>query len=859
VPPSGVHRLARLGSARSRYIAPVEEGERWVTRCPVPACAIDARNSIVAWNEAASRLLSWKAHDVLGRPLVAIAAPGSASALEQFVVDVVAGEQHGIDVELRRQDGSRVPAHLDGGLLREPGEVPVVVAVVTDLTSSVAASDDAKREAERLRALMHNVSDTITVLDQEANVVFLGGNPGGTLGYDDAALHGASALDHLHPDDLERIAAEWARLLAAPGAEVRTEYRVGTASGGWEYADATAVNLLHDPLIGGILLTSRNITDRKRNELLLAAQASSLARLIEGAPISEVIHGIQSALHELLPEAIVAVVGAEPVQLLTDPVPFVPHGYRNAIEAWKAHAGPPMPDGGTILCLDTGADEAMRELDHVLRPHGYTCAWVLPLVAARGARWIGHLLVHLPTAREPDEADRKVLDALRGLALIAIEHGRAEWLAREALYDSLTGLPNRTLIRDRLGRALAKRERDGTVVGLIFFDLDNFKVINDSLGHAAGDELLRVVARRLESAVRPGDSVGRLGGDEFVVVCDTRADEDVIGVAARIVDAFGAPFMVGHTERYVSASFGIALARRGDDDPEALLRDADAAMYHAKERGRARYEVFDDSMRVRALERLSLETSLRGAAARDEFRLHYQPIIEFSTGSIVGAEALLRWVPHHGRVVPAKDFIDLAESTGVITGIAPWVFREACAVAGRWQLDPGGARLSVAVNLSARQLTDPQVVTQLGRAIDVAGVDPTAICIEVTEHTLMENEVRTTGVLAALKDLGVRLAIDDFGTGYSSLSYLRHLPVDVVKVDRSFVDGLGRDVVDTRIMAAVIGLAHSLELEVVAEGVETEQQHAALLDLGCDGGQGYFWSTALAEAEFNRFVAGSHG
>jgi diguanylate cyclase (GGDEF)-like protein/PAS domain S-box-containing protein len=416
-------------------------------------------------------------------------------------------------------------------------------------------------------------------------------------------------------------------------------------------------------------------------------------------------------------------------------------------------------------------------------------------------------------------------------------------LTHMALHDSLTGLPNRTLALDRLSLALARTERHPFSVAVLFLDLDRFKVINDSLGHNLGDQLLVAVAARLREAVRPSDTVARIGGDEFVVVCeDITGVEDAARIAERIAHALTRPFDLEDDEVLLATSVGIALSSGPGDTPETLLRDADAAMYRAKESGRNRYEVFDSSMRVQAVERLDMEQALRRALGRSEFRLFYQPVLDMETGTVVGVEALLRWDhPERGLLRPAE-FISLAEETGLILPIGTWALQEACRQAQIWrEADPDQPPLTIAVNLSARQLAQPDVADMVAEALESTGTDPGQVWLEITESVLTGETDVTVGALRALKALGVRLSVDDFGTGYSSLLYLKRFPVDTLKVDRSFVAGLGTNADDTAIVAGVVGLAQTLGLTAIAEGVETEKQRAALQALGCDLAQGYLF------------------
>ncbi|MDQ1490075.1 MAG: hypothetical protein QOJ23_2589 [Actinomycetota bacterium] len=427
-------------------------------------------------------------------------------------------------------------------------------------------------------------------------------------------------------------------------------------------------------------------------------------------------------------------------------------------------------------------------------------------------------------------------------------------LARQAVHDALTGLPNRVLVAERLEQALARSARTGSEVAVLFIDLDRFKLINDGRGHDAGDKLLVTVADRLRLVVRAGDVVARFGGDEFVVMCeDQTAAFEAALVAERITEVLREPVVVDGQEIFLSASIGIAVAD-GTGSPESLLRDADAAMYRAKDRGRARSEFFDATMRTEAIEHLETQNALHRAVERDELRLHYQPVVELESGAVVGVEALVRWEHPALGLVPPGAFIPLAEETGLIVPIGAWVLDEAMAQLARWRERNWGRSLTVNVNLAARQLRQPDLVPGLMRTLLTTGVEPASLCLELTETTFMEDGGGHRDTLAGIRSLGIGLAIDDFGTGYSSLTYLKRFPVNVLKIDQAFVRGLGEDASDTAIVKSVIDLAHALGLVVVAEGVETGDQVSHLRRLGCDLAQGYFFARPQPAADLERLL-----
>ena len=419
----------------------------------------------------------------------------------------------------------------------------------------------------------------------------------------------------------------------------------------------------------------------------------------------------------------------------------------------------------------------------------------------------------------------------------AVERKRAEVeLAHQALHDALTGLPNRALFLDRLGQALTRLSRHSTTLGVLFLDLDRFKIVNDSLGHDAGDRLLVMVADRLAGVLRAGDTAARFGGDEFVILCEEIAGErHAIAVAERIAESLGEPFLLGDEEVFVRTSIGIALAASPNHRPEALIRDADAAMYRAKERGGGGYEVFDDAMRARAVRRLDTENALHRALERGEFELYYQPQYRLATGALAGVEALVRWNHRDRGLVAPDDFIATAEETGLVIELGAWVVEAAARQATLWPIE-------MAVNVSGRQCAHPDFVELVSDIVRRTGVDPARFCLEVTETAVMADETVSLDVLTRLKQLGVSLAIDDFGTGYSSLQALQRFPFDIVKIDRSFVEGIEVKEQEAAIVAAVISLAHALDLVAVAEGVETAGQAERLRALGCDIAQGFHFA-----------------
>jgi diguanylate cyclase (GGDEF)-like protein len=504
--------------------------------------------------------------------------------------------------------------------------------------------------------------------------------------------------------------------------------------------------------------------------------------------------------------------------------------------------------GASCVLLDVPATDRDR-LDGL--KHMHTAAPDVPIIVLSDQASEAAGLVSVKAGAQDHLLKSELHPALLSRAVrYAIERKRSEVeLTHQALHDPLTGLPNRALFFDRLSVALDRCRRASTWVAVLFLDVDGFKQVNDSLGHAAGDRLLVELAGRLHEMLRPMDTVARFGGDEFTLLFeDLESEREAVLIAERISRSASMPVSLGESQTSFTVSIGIAIVQEPVGSPDQVIRDADAAMYRAKELGGARLELFDESSRQRASERLQLEGALRRAVERSELRVHYQPTMSLNSEmGLSGFEALVRWEhPERGLIAPSE-FMAIAEDTGLIVPIGDYVLEQALSQVGRWR--QSWPSMTMSVNLSTRQLEDPGLASRLARTLNASGTDPAALCLEVTEDSVEHNPELAVRMLSALKTVGVRLALDDFGTGYSSLSSLRKLPVDVLKIHESFVTGLDNGSGDGAIVGAVVELGHALGLNVVAEGVETDVQLSRLRDLGCDGAQGYLFGRPVTEDE----------
>ncbi len=505
-----------------------------------------------------------------------------------------------------------------------------------------------------------------------------------------------------------------------------------------------------------------------------------------------------------------------------------------------------------VLNLCVHPEGFQRLQDKMLQQGGKTSGFVAQL-----RRHDGGIIWVEVSSRVVNDATGRVLyheGAIQDITERRHAEARIHHLAH---HDDLTGLPNRVMFKHRLEQAIIEAERRGRVLAVLLLDMDRFKTINDTLGHGVGDGLIQVVADRLRACVREVDMVSRLAGDEFaVIVPDLAHAEDAARVAQKILDSFAYSYRVGEYELFMSASIGIVLFPLDGATPEALLKNVDTAMYHAKEQGRSAYQFYAAAMNAKAFERLALENALRHALERDEFLLHYQPQIDLESGKIIGMEALIRWRHPELGIISPLQFIPIAEDTGMIGSIGEWVLRTACLQNKAWQ-NQGLPPVCMAVNLSARQLRQSTLIYTVAQILQETGLEPCHLELELTETMLMQNAETAIITLKALDAMGIDISIDDFGTGYSSLGYLKRLPISTLKIDRSFVNDIPTDHDDAAITMAIIAMAHNLGIRVVAEGVETAEQRAFLIEHHCDAMQGYYFSRPLPADEAARLLVSS--
>jgi len=673
--------------------------------------------------------------------------------------------------------------------------------------SDEVAGVQLRRSEARLHALLHDTDVVVAVVDGDGLLTYASPATERLVGRPVAALLGSVPLELVHPGDRERAVAAARASFDQPGASARVEVRLRHEDESWRTVEVVVTNRVDEPAIEGFVVTALDVTEQRVVEAALTEVRARFHATFDHSPTGAALTTLDGRVLRAN-RSLAQMLGMDEKAL--EGVSLVALAHHEDRDA-------------AMSALQTAAD-GYGVGDRVEQ------CWVhadgRPLAATVSSSLVrGHdgeplyLVTHVENTSDHQE--------------------RGRLLAHQAAHDPLTGLPNRSMFLEELRLALShaeSRER----IAVLFIDLDRFKVVNDSLGHPAGDRLLMTIADRLRAATRPSDMVARFEGDEFTVLCAGVSDESGgRAVAARLVEAISKPVLIAEGEVFVTASVGIAIANGEMETPETLLRNADAAMHRAKDEGRDRTACFASEAHAQVVHHFRTANDLRRALERNELRLHYQPIVRLDDGRVTGFEALIRWEhPERGLVGPGE-FIDLAEETGLIVPMGRWVFETACRQLVWWHQQ--GADVTVSVNLAARQLAEPTLPDDFARVLHATGVRPDAVWLELTESALMRDAESTIASLRALRALGVHLAVDDFGTGYSSMSYLKRFPVDSLKIDRTFVDGLGRDPEDSAICAAVVSLAHALEMRAVGEGIETAEQLAELRALGCEYGQGYLF------------------
>jgi diguanylate cyclase (GGDEF)-like protein/PAS domain S-box-containing protein len=799
-----------LRESESRFRALVETASDAIL-------TVDDGGRILFANPAAEKIFGYPVGAMLGEPLDTLV-PGCPPLAELSPAPDAhdSGEpavpRDRAELTGRHASGREIPLDVSVGLFPRDGK-QVLTFIARDITERRLSERALHDSEERLRTLVNNAPIVLFAFDRDGIVTHLEGSGLEPLGLRPGDAVGRSAFEL--SADLPKALDFLRRALAGEAFQETVDIRNLVFE-----VDFAPRRDAHGEVLD-VIGVATNVTDQRRAERA-ANQSEMRYRLLFEGNLAGVYRTTLEGKILDCNDSFARIFGYSSREEVL------------ALPAWDFY---PTPEDRKATLARLKERGTLANFEQCLRRKDGNHVWVLEN---------GNLMEG--TDGSPSLIEGTVIDIT--------ERKRAEEQVKHlAFHDSLTGLPNRLLFNDRLRVAMVHANRYREKLAVLFLDIDRFKVINDSLGHPIGDELLRRIAERVGGCIRQEDTIARLGGDEFTVLLPGIAkEEDAATIANKILEAVRLPFFIEHRELFITTSIGVTLFPEDGTDPESLVRNADTAMYRAKEQGRDTTRLYAPTMNTKALERLSLEGRLRQALQNQELIVHYQPFIDLATGRIRGAEALLRWRhPELGLVAPGE-FIAIAEVSGLIVPIGQWVLRTACAQARAWQL-LGHPKFSVAVNLSARQFQQADLVFQVTEALHEADLPAASLDLEITESNAMQNAELSIATLQDLKRLGVSLSMDDFGTGYSSLNYLKRFPIDRIKIDQSFVRDVNRDPDDAAIATAIIAMAHSLKLTAVAEGVETEAQLEFLLAQRCDEMQGYLFSRPLPAAEFEELLA----
>ncbi|HUF53220.1 MAG TPA: EAL domain-containing protein [Dehalococcoidia bacterium] len=818
---------------------------------------VDTEGRILFANPAAETITGYGSESLLGRPVTEI-----IQVPDQGFENATSLGNVSTEGRVERADGTVVPADLVQTNIVNRGNKRGSVWTLRDITDRKHREDELRSTFSLLTATLESTADGILVVDHEGSIVSFNTRfaemwriPEAVLASRDDSL----ALQHVlaQLQDPDAFLARVNELYETPGIDSHDflSFRDGRVFE--RHSRPQRV----DGVVVGRVWSFRDITEARRAQQVLASERQIMEMIAASASLPEVLEALCSSAEEQSDGMRCSVLLVDPSgkHLRHGAAPSLPESYVRAVD--NLSIGPNAGSCGTaaftrqtVIVADVREDSRWDDYRDLALEHGIIACWSTPILS-RDGEVLGTFAAYYTQPREPDSRDRELIERAKHVAGVAIERARSEQIINHMAYhDALTGLPNRALFSDRLTMAVAQARRTDQKLAVLFLDLDQFKMVNDTVGHAGGDELIVAVARQIERLLRDGDTVARVGGDEFTLLLpDIESVEVAVNVGKRILDTLNQPRVVAGEQFQATTSIGIAIYPADGEDADSLLRNADSAMYRAKDQGRNNYQLYTAAMNVDVRERLALGNDLRLALEHSEFEVHYQPIVDASRGKIVGVEALVRWQhPTRGLVAP-EGFIRLAEETGLIVPLGESVLRTACAQCKTWQ--DSGHQLRVSVNFSARQFQQPNMVAIIRRVLHETGLEPDSLTLEITEGILMRDLDLAVTTLTELRRMGVAVSIDDFGTGYSSLNYLKRFPVDELKIDRSFVQDITNDSDDAAIVEAVIALASSLNLRIVAEGVETDQQRAFLLERNCIEMQGYLFSKPMPAGEMTGLLA----
>lgn len=805
-------------------------------------------------------LLGFTREEAVGRHHSSFCTPAFANSVEyrNFWPQLRDGKARTGLAERLRSDGSSCWLEATyTPVLDSQGKVRQILKIATDITQRLRREQAQTEHLQRLSLVADASSTAVVICDSDSRIVYVNNGFSRMFGWELDEVRGCPSVGLLSPQVSQEFTAQYLAALRA-GQSVESE-EIVISKDGRRYWVKAASNPV--ATAGDWNYTVTTLTDITRSKMHEVLQHRVLEAMVRESPLSEVLELICREVEHISPEITASILGVSEQGLLQPLVgPSLPADYSRQLEGLPI--GPEVGSCGTaawrnetVRVDDIASDPLWAQCRHLVLPLGYVACWSTPIHNSLG-RVVGTFAFYFksPRVQAAQLFHQLMVDACVHLCALALEREHTRQRIRQlAFYDGLTGLPNRSLLQAKADQAIAGAVRNNESLAVLFIDLDRFKQVNDSLGHPAGDELLRQIAARLRQGLGASDIAGRLSGDEFVVVLAQSDMAQTMEVVERLMAQLTAPVTVAGVALAASASMGIAMFPGDGRDMETLLHRADMAMYHAKSQGRGCFSFFSSEMNQLAQERLALETALRLAIQNRQLHLHYQPQVDMDTGRLCGVEALARWThPELGEIPPAR-FIPLAEECGLVADLGHWALREACRQLSAWRAQ-GHEVPSVSVNLSPTSFHNLDLPRMIASTLETHALQPEDLTLEITESVLLDTNPSTMKTIAEVHARGIRLAMDDFGTGYSSLSYLRRLPVNELKLDRSFVADLENDEAAQALSAAILGIGKSLQLTVVAEGVETSAQKTLLREQGYPVAQGYLFSRPLHPQEFGRWL-----
>lgn len=805
-----------------------------------------------AVNPAFCRLLGYSEDELLGQHPAEITHPSDRKQSLEVMDRLLGGLARTDQAQKRylRSDGSAVQVMRTTTLLRDgEGRPAGLFTQVVDMTTVMDMQESVRQSESRYRALVAHSSDLTLLIDREGRIIYSSPASMRVLGYDSDEVLGRSVFEFIFPEQLGQAHDSFAHHVSAAGLTVPVRYKVQHHEGSWRFVEVVTTSLLDDPAVGALVANVRDVTDQVRYQGQLEAGERRVRALVdignlalEGGPLDVLFNQVLEAVRDRLDVANGAIVR------------FESSGEYTVMATTNAQMSARLYDSGSRCPIASTAQLKGRSAVWSVEVDGPGLlpiagdptigrAAVVPIKPAEGRD--GVLAAYSADSTGFTTEDVAFLESLANILAAALSRRNIEEeLRRQAVQDGLTGLPNRVLLMDRLGTALARLERSNGAVGVLFVDIDNFKLVNDSLGHSTGDAVVAALATRLREATRPSDTVARFGGDEFVIISEGTDHETTRELAERLRTTIGSPLAINGELTSVTGSIGYAVTSDPGASAEAIMANADMAMYAAKQSGKNAVAGYTPELRQRTTDQLETVSGIRRGLSENEFVLYYQPIVHIERGEVIGHEALIRWRHPTAGVLAPGQFIDYAESSGLILPLGEWVLRTACEQSAQWRR--AGRTSAVSINVSPLQLTGSDIVGLVESALADSGALASDVSLEVTESAMMADLARARSAVEGLRRLGVYVGMDDFGTGWSSLSHLAGLPFDFIKIDRSFVLNLHQDERTAAMLGSIVALCGALRLRVIVEGVETDAQLEYLKRLEVRMVQGYLFGRPAA-------------